>query len=97
MPGTDSSVGVAPDGTGKKVATQEFTRRDGAVVEQQVVLLADPDTGRALDAPPWDELGALARLILVELRVLNAQIADETRTTDRELDGLRAFHEEQLT
>jgi hypothetical protein len=96
MAGTESYVGVAPDGTGKKVATEEATRSDGTVVEQQQVLVADPATGRSMDAPPWEELLEYQRSILVELRVLTALIADETRASDRQCEELRQNFEREL-
>ena len=92
----DGYVQVAADGPGKKVAAQELTRSDGSLVEVQQTIDTDPSTGRPLDAPPWAALIDLQRLILIELRVLNALFADESRSHDREVDELRAFHEEQL-
>ena len=92
----DGSIQLAAEGSGKKVATQEITRNDGAVVELQQVVPSDPETGRPLDAPPWDMLIALQRAIVVELRVLTTLFADETRSPNRQVGELRAFHEEQL-
>ena len=95
MPGTDSYVGLNTDGAGKKVATEEYTRSDGAVVEVQQIAAVDPKTGRSLDAPPWDDLKTLLRAILVEMRVLVAMFAEESQTTDA--DHLRAaYHEEPM-
>lgn len=89
MSGTDAFVQVAADGAGKKIATEEFTRNDGSVVEQQLVLPADPVTGRPLDAPPWAEFDGLLRLVLVELRLQTSLIATEFRITEHDVDMLR--------
>jgi len=92
----DGFVQVAADGAGKKVATREFTRDSGDVVEAQQVIPTDPDTGRPLTAPPWEALLGLQRAMVAELRVLTALLADEFRASDRELEQLRSYHEDQL-
>jgi hypothetical protein len=96
MSGVDSFVQVAADGSGKKVATEEFTRADGTLVEAQQILSSDPLTGRPLDAPPWAQLLEYQRQIVIELRVISTLLAEETRTTDRQLDDLRALFERDL-
>ena len=92
----DGFIQVAVDGGGKKVGAQEFTRTDGAIVEVQQTIDTDPATGRPLVTPPWAMFLALQRAVLVELRVLTTLLADETRSPDRQVDGLRADIEEQL-
>jgi hypothetical protein len=92
----DGYVQVAADGAGKKVATREFTRDSGDVVEAQQVLATDPDTGRPLDPAPWSTVIAIQKAILVELRVVTAMFADEFRVTDHELEQLRSHHEDDI-
>jgi hypothetical protein len=84
MPAPTASSESRPTEPARKSPRKNSRVRDGVVVDEQVVLLADPATGRPTDAPPWAQLLDLNRLILVELRVLTSLIADETRTTDRE-------------
>lgn len=93
---TDSYVQGAADGVGKKVATQQTTRSDGTAVEQQEVVPIDPQTGRAQPAPPWEALDMLLRAVLVELRVLNFVMAEESRTDTRIMDETREHFAREL-
>lgn len=39
---SDGTIQIAPDSTGKKIATSEITRNNGDVVEIQHVVISDP-------------------------------------------------------
>lgn len=96
MPATDSAVQVQPDGAGRKIATEQYTRKDGVVVEVQQVVASNAQTGLPLDAPREDEMLALLRMILTELRVLNTMLAEEIRVPQPDLADLREALVEEI-
>ena len=93
----DGFVQVAPDSTGKKIDNSELTV-NALLVERQRIVISDPVNATGLgpvDAQygqgVQDRINAdLLRNILVELRVLNANIREGLLPTVQDpLDSLR--------
>jgi hypothetical protein len=90
MAGTPKSVQVPPPGGGLNIATIEYPRPDGSLVELQVIVHGDPNNPSALSAvvnapPAGIEFGTVAWL------AYSAQLQEQSDLLRRLLDALNTL------